>query len=97
VYVTVRIAGRNDQPVPVTVPALQWTLAGHAAGGTGGSPVPCEQDGPLPNACSPGMPLAAGARCEGRLAFEVPAEVEVRGAVVQARGSATEAASWRLG
>ncbi len=100
-FAAVRIAGRNDLPTAAPVPALEWTLAGHPASADGtGEPLPCQPEGRAPAAaCAPGVPLAARARCDGLLVFEVPASVEVRGALLLARAAgaaAPEVAAWRL-
>jgi hypothetical protein len=96
-----QIAGRNDLPTPLPVPAVQWTLAGQPA--SAGTPLPCQSDAQdeqvTPVACVPAGTLAAGARCAGRLVFEVPAALDVPGAIVQVRaqgGASPESAAWRL-
>jgi serine/threonine-protein kinase len=100
-FVMLQITGRNDLPTPLLVPAMQWSLAGQPASAS--TPLPCQSDAQdeqvTPVACLPAGTLAAGARCASRLVFEVPAALDVPGAIVQVRapgGASPETASWRL-
>jgi hypothetical protein len=97
-FVTLRIALRNDTGAVLVVPAVQWAVEGYLA--SAGAQAPCRPDEQqLGNACLRTGQLAAGARCEGWLLFEVPESLDVPGSIVQARADAAgrpEIATWRL-
>jgi hypothetical protein len=94
-YVVIRALARNDGATGVTVPGVQWSLGGRAPAAA--AQPACDPGGqPFASACA-GSLLAASARCEGWVLFEVPDTLDIPDALVQARApTATLPVSWRL-
>ena len=77
-----RAVGRNDGGGALSPPPLIWAVESTPAGAS----LPCQPEGrSFDEACYRSGVLAAGARCEGWLLFEVPEALDVPGALVTAR------------
>ena len=81
-YVRLQAVGRNDGGGTLMPPPLIWAVESTPAGSSQG----CRPAGQsFDEACYRSGAVAAGARCEGWLLFEVPAALDVPGSLVTAR------------